>query len=219
MGPDSEEAYVQFARIGKALANPVRLHLLDLLGHGERAVEDLAEAAGARMQNTSAQLQRLRAAQLVTSRRAGTKIYYRLAGPEVARFLGQVRDIGEARLAEVRDILATRLADIADLDPVSAPELATMLADGDDLLLLDVRPAAEYDAGHIPGAVSCPEPQLHARLAELPANARIVAYCRGPYCLASPTATRTLRAAGRSARVMPDGMTGWLRAGFPGTQS
>lgn len=210
-----QDTYSQFARIGKALANPVRLHLLDLLGQGERGVEELAEAAGTRLQNTSAQLQHLRAAQLVTSRKVGTKVYYRLAGPEVARFLGHLQDLGEARLAEVRDILNTRLAEVADLDPVSADELAAMLADGRDLLVLDVRPAVEYAAGHIPGAVSIPTEELHERMRELPADAEIVAYCRGRYCVSSPTATRLLRAEGRSARPMPDGITGWRRAGRP----
>jgi rhodanese-related sulfurtransferase/DNA-binding transcriptional ArsR family regulator len=210
-----QETYSQFARIGKALANPVRLQLLDLLGQGERGVEELAEAAGTKLQNTSAQLQHLRAAQLVTSRKAGTKVYYRLAGPEVGRFLGHLQDLGEARLAEVRDILDTRLAEIADLDPVSADELAAMLADGRDILLLDVRPAVEYAAGHIPGAVSIPTEELHERMRELPAGRDIVAYCRGRYCVSSPTATRLLRAEGRSVRPMPDGISGWKRAGRP----
>src|SRR5262249_6692704 len=170
--------YAQFARVGKALANPARLELLDLLAQGERSVEDLAQAARMKVSNTSAQLRTLAGAGLVSSRRDGVRIYYRLADSDVSAFVGQVQGFAASRRAEAERAARLYLGDVAALEPVAPDELFRRLHDG-QVLVLDVRPEAEYAAGHIPGAVSVPHDQLAARLAELPEKADIIAYCRG----------------------------------------
>ncbi len=208
--------YEQFARVGKALANPARLELLDLLAQGERSVEDLAETAQMKVSNTSAQLRTLAGAGLVASRRDGTKIYYRLADQQVTAFAGQVQDFAASRLAEVEQAVRHYLGDVAALEPVAQDELLRRLRD-EDVLVLDVRPQAEYAAGHIPGAVNVPHDQLAARLAELPGSAEIVAYCRGRYCVFAPDAVRLLRARGFSARPLEGGLPDWKLAGLPVT--
>ena len=208
--------YEQFARVGKALANPVRLELLDLLAQGEHSVEDLAETAGMKLSNTSAQLRTLAAAGLVASRRDGVRIYYRLAGQEVTAFVGQVQDFAASRLTEVEQAARSYLGDVAALEPVAQDELFRRLRDG-QVLVLDVRPEAEYAAGHIPGAVSVPHDQLAARLAELPDTADIIAYCRGRYCVFAPDAVRLLRASGFSAWPLEGGLPDWRLAGLPVT--
>jgi rhodanese-related sulfurtransferase len=208
--------YEQFARVGKALANPARLELLDLLAQSERSVEDLAAAARMKMSNTSAQLRMLAAAGLVASRRDGVKVYYRLADPGVTALTGQVQDFAASRLAEAEHAARGYLGDVAALEPVTQDELARRLRDG-QVLVLDVRPQAEYAAGHIPGAVNVPHDQLAARLAELPAGTDIVAYCRGRYCVFAPDAVRLLRARGFPARPLDGGLPGWRLAGLPVT--
>jgi rhodanese-related sulfurtransferase/DNA-binding MarR family transcriptional regulator len=208
--------YEQFARIGKALANPARLELLDLLAQGERSVEDLAGTAQMKVSNTSAQLRMLAAAGLVGSRRDGVRIYYRLADSGVTALTGQVQDFAASRLAEAEHAARDYLGDVAALEPVAQDELARRLRDG-QVLILDVRPAAEYAAGHIPGAVNVPHDQLAARLAELPAGTDIIAYCRGRYCVFAPDAVRLLRARGFSARPLEGGLPGWRLAGLPVT--
>ena len=208
--------YEQFARVGKALANPARLELLDLLAQGERSVEELAGAAGMKVSNTSAQLRALAAAGLTASRRDGLRIYYRLADDEVAVLVGQVQDFAAARLAEAERAARGYLGDVAALEPVGQDELLRRMRD-EQVLVLDVRPEAEYAAGHIPGAVSVPHDQLAARLAELPADPGIVAYCRGRYCVFAPDAVRLLRSQGFSARPLEGGMPGWRLAGLPVT--
>jgi rhodanese-related sulfurtransferase len=206
--------YEQFARVGKALANPARLELLDLLAQGERAVEELAAAAGMKVSNTSAQLHTLAAAGLVASRRDGVKIYYRLADEEVAAFAGRIQDFAASRIAEVERAARGYLGDVTALEPVARDELFRRLRD-EEVLVLDVRPAAEYAAGHIPGAISVPHDQLAARLAELPGGVDIVAYCRGRYCVFAPDAVRLLRARGFSARLLAGGLPDWRLAGLP----
>ena len=206
--------YEQFARVGKALANPARLELLDLLAQGERSVEELAETAGMKVSNTSAQLRALAGAGLVASRRDGVRIYYRLADENVSAFVGQVQDFAASRLATVEQAARSYLGDVAALEPVARDELFRRLADG-QVLVLDVRPEAEYAAGHIPGAVSVPHDQLAARLAELPESADIVAYCRGRYCVFAPDAVRLLRERGFAARPLEGGLPDWRLAGLP----
>jgi rhodanese-related sulfurtransferase/DNA-binding transcriptional ArsR family regulator len=208
--------YEQFARVGKALANPVRLELLDLLAQGERSVEDLAAAARMKTSNTSAQLHALAAAGLVASRRDGVRIYYGLADPGVAALAGQVQDFAASRLAEAEQAARSYLGDVAALEPVAQDELFRRLREG-RVLVLDVRPEAEYAAGHIPGAVNVPHDQLAARLAELPTGTDIVAYCRGRYCVFAPDAVRLLRQHGFSARPLEGGLPGWRLAGLPVT--
>jgi rhodanese-related sulfurtransferase/predicted transcriptional regulator len=208
--------YEQFARVGKALANPARLELLDLLAQGERSVEDLAGTAGMKISNTSAQLHTLAAAGLVASRRDGVRIYYRLAGQQVTVLIGQVQDFAASRLAEAERAARSYLGDVAALEPVAQDELFRRLREG-QVLVLDVRPEAEYAAGHIPGAVNMPHDQLAARLAELPDGADIVAYCRGRYCVFAPDAVRLLRAQGFSARPLQGGLPDWQLAGLPVT--
>ena len=208
--------YEQFARAGKALANPARLELLDLLAQGERSVEELAQAGAMKVSNTSAQLRALAGAGLVASRRDGVRIYYRLADQNVSAFVGRVQDFAASRLADAEQAARSYLGDVAALEPVARDELARRLHDG-QVLVLDVRPGAEYAAGHIPGAVSMPHDQLAARLAELPQDADIVAYCRGRYCVFAPDAVRLLRARGFSARPLAGGLPDWRHAGLPVT--
>ncbi|MQA88588.1 MAG: metalloregulator ArsR/SmtB family transcription factor [Streptosporangiales bacterium] len=206
--------YQHFARIGKALANPARLELLDLLAQGERSVEELAEAAGMRLSNTSAQLRTLASAGLLASRRSGTRVYYRLADERVGGFVEQVKDLAADRLADVERAARDHLGDVQALEPVRREELARRMEAG-EVLVLDVRPFAEYAAGHILGAVCVPHDQLATRLAELPRAANIVAYCRDRYCVLAPQAVRLLRECGYSARPLDGGLPAWRRAGLP----
>ena len=206
--------YEQFARVGKALANPARLELLDLLAQRERSVEELAGAAGMKVSNTSAQLRTLAGAGLIAARRDGVRIYYRLADDNVSAFVGQVQDFAAARLAGAGQAARSYLGDVEALEPVARDELFRRLRDG-QVLVLDVRPEAEYAAGHIPGAISLPHDQVAARLAELPEGADIVAYCRGRYCVFAPDAVRLLRARGFSARPLRGGLPDWRQAGLP----
>jgi rhodanese-related sulfurtransferase/predicted transcriptional regulator len=202
-----------FARAAKALASGRRIELLDVLANGERTVEALAYEAGLSVANTSQHLQILRQAGLVSSRREGTSVHYRLAGPEVFELWRTLRSLAASRLAEVERLTAAYLGSRDELEPVTREELARRLQDG-DLVVLDVRPATEYAAGHLPGAVSIPVGELRRRLAELPADREIVAYCRGPYCAFAHEAVALLRQEGFSARRLEDGLPEWQAAGL-----
>jgi rhodanese-related sulfurtransferase len=204
----------EFARIGKALASGRRIELLDVLANGERTVDALAGQAGLSVANASQHLQILRQAGLVTGRRQGTSILYRLAAPEVFQLWQALRTLAASRLAEVERLAAAYLGTRDELEPVSREELARRLQDGDDLVVLDVRPAAEHAAGHLPGAVSIPVGELRRRLAELPADREVVAYCRGPYCAFAHEAVAMLREAGFAARRLEDGLPEWQAAGL-----
>ncbi|SEF56484.1 Rhodanese-related sulfurtransferase [Nonomuraea solani] len=206
-----EPIYEQLARVGKALASPVRLRLLDVLDQRERTVEELAQAAEIPLKNTSAQLQQLRAAHLVTSRREGTRVYYRLADERVSRFLGELQGFAHDRLADLRDAVRDRLG---TLEGVTADQLADRLADP-GTVVVDVRSAADYAAGHVPGAVSVPLEDLLDQLGELPKESEIVAYCGGPYCVVSPEAVRLLREHGYTAHPLDGGFLGWRRGEKP----
>jgi rhodanese-related sulfurtransferase len=202
-----------FAQAAKALASGRRLELVDVLANGERTVEALAGEVGLSGANTSQHLQILRQAGLVSSRREGTSIHYRLAGPEVFELWRTLRTLAASRLAEVERLTAAYLGSRDELEPVTREELARRLQD-DDLVVLDVRPATEYAAGHLPGAVSIPVGELRRRLAELPADREIVAYCRGPYCAFAHEAVGLLREEGYAARRLEDGLPEWQAAGL-----
>jgi rhodanese-related sulfurtransferase len=204
----------EFARAAKALASGRRIELLDVLANGERTVEALAGEAGLSVANTSQHLQILRQAGLVARRRAGTSVHYRLAGPEVFELWRALRTLAAGRLAEIERLAAAYVGDRDELEPVTRAELARRLQDGDDLVVLDVRPAAEHAAGHLPGAVSIPVGELRRRLAELPADREVVAYCRGPYCAFAHEAVAVLREAGVPARRLEDGLPEWEAAGL-----
>ncbi len=207
------ELFDSLARVGKALGNGKRLELLDLLAQGERSVEHLAAAAGLGLTTCSAHLQTLRQAGLVATRRHGTKIYYRLAGPDVAALYALLRDVAGTRSPQV---VAARDAYLGaeDTEAVTRQELQRRLAAG-QVLVVDVRPAEEYAAGRIPGAVSVPLDQLDDRLAALPDDVEIVAYCRGAYCVLAHDAVRLLTARGRHATRLADGMLEWRLADLP----
>jgi rhodanese-related sulfurtransferase len=204
----------EFARAAKALASGRRIELLDVLANAERTVEALAREVGLTVANTSQHLQILRQAGLVSSRREGTSIHYRLASPEVFELWRTLRTLAASRLAEVERLAAAYLGSRDELQPVTREELNRRLQDGEDLVVLDVRPAAEYAAGHLPGAVSIPVGELRRRLAELPADREVVAYCRGPYCAFAHEAVVLLREAGVSARRLEDGLPEWQAAGL-----
>ncbi len=206
------ELYEQFARVGKALASPKRLELVDLLAQGERSVEDLASQAGLGLTSCSAHLQVLHHARLVTTRKQGTRVYYSLASDDVARVQVAVRDLAAALLADVGPARDAYLGE--EVEEISREELLRRASAG-SVVVLDVRPAAEYAAGHIPGAASIPIGELSQRLAELPDDAEIIAYCRGPYCVFAHEAVRLLRAKGRRALRLSDGMPEWRLAGLP----
>jgi rhodanese-related sulfurtransferase len=212
------ELYAGFARVGKALGNPVRIELLDLLAQGERGVEELALAAGMRVSNTSAQLKALAEAGLVTARRSGTHVFYRLSGGQVTVLVELVKQLACDRSPQVRDAARAWLGDTRGMEPANRAELEHRMRDG-GVLVLDVRPAVEYAAAHIAGAVGIPLDQLAGRLAELPQDVEVVAYCRGRYCVMSMEAVRLLRAHGYAARPMEGGLPEWRIDGLPVAQT
>jgi rhodanese-related sulfurtransferase/DNA-binding HxlR family transcriptional regulator len=209
----------EFARAAKALASGRRIEMLDVLANGERTVEALASEVGLSAANTSQHLQVLRQAGLVTSRRQRTSIHYRLAAPEVFQLWQVLRTLAASRLAEVERLAAAYLGARDELEPVTRKELARRLKVGEDLVVLDVRPAAEHAAGHLPGAVSIPVDELRRRLAELPGDREVVAYCRGPYCAFAHEAVAVLREAGLQARRSEDGLPEWQAAGLAVTRT
>jgi rhodanese-related sulfurtransferase len=194
------------AEMGKAFASPRRLELLDLLAQGPRTVDQLARASEQPTANASQHLQALYAAGLVTRRREGTRVRYALAGEDVLALWLALRDASAARLAEVERAASEYLGE--DVEAVSRDELVARLGRG-DVVLVDVRPAEEFAAGHIEGARSIPLDELERRLAELPAEREIVAYCRGPFCAYAHQAVRRIRASGRSATRLADGWPEW----------
>jgi rhodanese-related sulfurtransferase len=204
----------EFARVGQALASGRRIELLDVLANGERTVEGLAGEAGLSLANASRHLQVLRQAGLVASRRVGTSVYYRLAAPEVFELWRALRTLAASRLGEVERLAAAYLGGRDELEPLTRQELARRLRDGDPLVVLDVRPASEHAAGHLPGAVSIPVGELHRRLVELRRDREIVAYCRGPFCAFAHEAVALLRREGFSARRLEDGLPEWRAAGL-----
>ena len=204
------------AVMGKAFASPRRLELLDLLAQAPRTVDELARASGQSTANTSQHLQALHAAGMVTRAREGTSVRYALAGDEVLSLWLALREVSVARLAEVERAARDYLG--GDVDAIGRDELITRMRSG-DVVLVDVRPLEEYEAGHIDGARSIPLEELERRLAELPADREVVAYCRGPLCAFAHEAVRQLRAEGRSARRLEDGWPEWRLAARPTTHN
>ncbi len=207
-------AFEQFALVGRAVGSGPRLELLDILAQGERSVERLAEAAHLKIGNASQHLQHLRRAGLVTSRKEGTTVLYALASPEVLLLVRALWRVAENNLAEVERIVQRFYRERDSLEPMSRDELQRRLR-AKSVLLLDVRPADEYAAGHLPGAVSIPVNELKRRLKEVPKGREIVACCRGPYCVYSYDAIAILRRAGFNARRLDGGFLEWRVAGLP----
>lgn len=204
--------FEQFARVGKALGSGKRLELLDLLAQGERTVEALARAADLGLTTASAHLQTLKHANLVTTRREGTKVHYRLAGTDVAALYALVRTVAGEHLPDVNAASAAYLG--PDTEQVTRDELMDRAQSG-NAIVLDVRPREEYDAGHIPDAISIPVEQLADHLDDLPADQEIIAYCRGAYCVLAHDAVRLLAAHDRRASRLADGMLEWRLANLP----
>jgi rhodanese-related sulfurtransferase len=206
--------YDGFAVVGRALSSGRRAEMIDVLAQGERSVEEIAGEIGQSVANTSQHLQQLLRAGLVASRRDGNRIYYSLAGERVGELWSALRDVAAAHVAELDRLARAYLGDRDQLETIDRAELAKRLRAG-DVVVLDVRPAAEYAAGHISGALSVPIGELSKRLRELPKNDRVVAYCRGPYCVYADDAVRTLRKRGYQAARLQDGFPEWARAGLP----
>lgn len=211
------ELFEEFARVGKALGNGKRLELLDLLTQGERSVETLAAAAGLGLSTASAHLQALRQTGLVTTRRDGNRIHYDIAGPDILRLYSLLRSVAQEHVADVEP---KRVAYLglegagAGEEEVTREDLLARAGAG-TVTVLDVRPGEEYQAAHIPGALSIPLEELRDRLSELPEDREIVAYCRGAYCVLAYEAVNLLHATGRRARRLNEGMLEWRLGGLP----
>ena len=206
--------YEQFARIGKAVSSPKRLELLDLLCQGPRSVEVLSKESGLTIANASQHLQVLRTARLVEAEKEGLHVIYRLADPTVCEFFRSMRILAENRLAEVEQIKRRFLEGKEGMEPVDREALLKLVRE-EAVTVLDVRPVEEYKAGHIPGALSLPLKELELRLSELPRDQKIVAYCRGPYCVLSIEAIEILRAKGFNAIRLEEGIQDLRAMGFP----
>lgn len=209
-----DRLYGQFARIGKALSNPHRLEILDLLAQSERTVDSLATEVGLSLANTSQHLQALRQAALVDSRKDGLFVHYRLAGAEVFELSRVLRMVAEGRLAEFERLIREHFSDRVDAEAVPMTELLKR-ARSRQVVILDTRPASEYIAGHIAGAISVPVDDLQRRLQQLTKGKEYVAYCRGPYCVYADRAVQMLRAHRRRAQRLTDGFPEWRAAGLP----
>ena len=208
------QLYGQFARLGKALASPHRLELLDLLAQSERTVESLASEVGASAANASQHLQALRRAGLVETRKDGLFVYYRIADPSVLLLCAALRTVAEKQYADLDRIVRDQFGDRSGSEPVQLEELLRRARTG-EVVILDTRPAREYAAGHIAGAISVPIDELYQRLRQLPKSKAYVAYCRGPYCVYADQAVARLRKSGRRARRLAAGFPEWKSAGLP----
>ncbi len=208
------ELFSQFARIGKALSNPNRLQLMELLAQGERSVDALAKVAGLSTANASQHLQQLKQAGMVSTRKVGLNVYYQLSGEDVLALFLSVRQVAQRHLADVDRILEGLLGNKDELEPVSAADLMARASDG-NLTVLDVRPVEEYAAGHVPNAINVPLLDVEAFVKKLPKGQQVVAYCRGPHCVLAFDAVETLRREGFNARRLQDGFPEWKLAGLP----
>ena len=215
-----DRLYGVFAQLGKTLASPLRIEFLELLAQGERTVESLAGETGVSLANASQHLQALRHAGLVDSRKQGLFVHYRLADPAVAELSIALQKVAERRSADLERLVREHFADRSDAEAVRMTDLLKR-SKSRSVIVLDTRPASEYVAGHIAGAISVPVDELQRRLRQLPKNKEYVAYCRGPYCVYADRAVEILQASGRRARRLIEGFPAWQVAGFPietGTQ-
>jgi rhodanese-related sulfurtransferase/biotin operon repressor len=214
LGREFKDAvFEQFARVGATFGSPKRVEIVDLLAQGERPVESIAQATGMSVANVSQHLQVLRAAGLLVSRRDGLHIRYRLAAPAVVDGYLALRALAENRIGEISQLADAFFGEADGAEPVGIDELLTRTRSG-GILVVDVRPRLEFDAGHLPGAVSIPLDELSARLADLDPETPVVAYCRGPYCVLSAQAVSHLRTHGVDARRLVGGPLEWEAAGL-----
>jgi rhodanese-related sulfurtransferase/DNA-binding transcriptional ArsR family regulator len=207
-----DELHEAFARVGKALANGHRIEMLDLLAQGARSVDSLAGAADISIGLASAHLQTLRSAGLVVSRRDGNRVLYRISGEDAYALLAALRSVATNRIGDAERASRAFLGE--PMEAVSRTELLGRVAAG-TAVVVDLRPREEYVAGHVAGAISIPLPELEARLADLPADVEVVAYCRGPYCAMAPQGVALLRRLGRRATRMEAGFPEWSLDGLP----
>ena len=214
-GRDFKDAvFEQFARIAAAFASPKRIEIVDVLAQGERSVETLARETGLTIANASRHLQILKAVNLVASRREGVQVFYRLADPAVLAGYRALRRLAEARLPEVERLVRDYFSGAGGLEALPREELVRRAQEG-RIVLIDVRPVEEYEAGHIAGSLSIPLGDLDRRLSEIPREKEVVAYCRGPYCVLAAEAVRRLREKGFRAVRLADGYPEWRDAGMP----
>jgi len=206
--------YESIGRVARALGSAGRLQILEFVAQGERSVDTLAAMTGLSVANTSKHLQALRQAGLVSARKEGLRVFYSIAGNDVAVLLSALREVSEHRVAEVERLLRTWLAHRDEMEAVPAREVLERAKKG-LVVVLDVRPAEEFSAGHLPGAVNIPIHELEKRLRELPKRKEVIAYCRGPYCLMSYDAVSLLRKKGIKARRLEAGLPEWRAAGLP----
>ncbi len=206
--------YQELAKVGTALSSGSRLQLLEFLAQAERSVETLAAMCGLSMANCSKHLQVLRQAGLVTARKEGLRVYYAVAGHDVVALYSALQSVAENRIAEVERLVRQWLTHRDEMEPVPAAELLDRAKKG-LVTVLDVRPAEEYAAGHLPGAINIPIEELESRLGKLSRKREVIAYCRGPYCLMSFEAVETLRKRGLKARRLENGYPEWTAAGLP----
>lgn len=199
-----------FATIARAIASGRRAEIIELLAQGERTVDEVAGEIDQSVANTSHHLRALARAGLVSTRRAGTHVHYRLASPAVVDAWIALRELAAERLDELPSLAAAYLGDRSEVETITRRELDQRLEDG-DVVIIDVRPEAEYAAGHLPGAISTPHDRLEQALDTLPADGDVVAYCRGPYCVYADDAVRTLSSRGRRALRLEDGLPEWRR--------
>lgn len=217
-GSFKKDLFNQFAQVAKAMANGNRLELLEFLAQGERSVDALARVSGLTVANTSQHLQQLRHAGLVTSRKVGQKVFYRLSGDDVSELFSALRAVAERHLAEVKRLVDDYLVVKDRLEPVHARELLERARDG-LVTVLDVRPPEEYAAGHVPGAINVPLAELEQHLGDFDPSTEVVAYCRGPHCVLAFDAVERLRQEGVPARRLEGGLPEWRLAGLPVEQS
>jgi rhodanese-related sulfurtransferase len=203
-----------FSDVARALSNGRRAEIVDVLAQGERSVDDLAAEIEQSTANTSHHLRVLARAGLLSTRRDGTRIYYRLASDDVERLWMVLRDVASAQIAGIERLAADYLGARDELEAITRDELARRLEEG-DVVVIDVRPEVEYRAGHVRGARSITLDRLEDELATLADDVEVVAYCRGPYCVYADEAVRELRQLGRPARRLEDGYPEWRRAGYP----